>query len=166
MLLDLDADQLLTTTRAVRKRLDFERPVEDDVIRDCVRIAMQAPSGSNVMTMQFVVVTDAAKRAAIGEVYRRCFDIYRTLDGVYAGSIKKDTEPEQAQQDRVTDSANYLAEHMGDAPALIIGCTPVGSTERPAWWRPPSSPTSCRPCGASCSRLAPVVSERRGPRSG
>ena len=126
MLLDLDADQLLTTTRAVRKRLDFERPVEDDVIRDCVRIAMQAPSGSNVMTMQFVVVTDAAKRAAIGDVYRRCFDIYRTLDGVYAGSIKKETEPEQAQQDRVTDSANYLAEHIGEAPALIIACAGAG----------------------------------------
>ena len=53
-LLDLSPDELLSTTRAVRKRLDFDRPVEKDVIRDCIRMAMQAPSGSNMMTMQFV----------------------------------------------------------------------------------------------------------------
>lgn len=100
--LDLSNEELLTTTRAVRKRLDYHRPVDDADIRDCVRIAMQSPSGSNNMTMQFVVVKDAAKRAAIGEIYGRCFDIYRSMDGVYAGSIKKDDAAEQAQQDRDT----------------------------------------------------------------
>ena len=122
-LLDLNSDELLTTTRAVRKRLDFTRPVDDELIRECVAAAMQAPSGSNNMTMRFVVVKDAAKRAAIGEIYRQCFDIYKTLPGVYAGSIQKDTEAEQAQQDRVTESALYLADHMGDAPVLVIACT-------------------------------------------
>jgi nitroreductase len=122
-LLDLTPDQLLHTTRAVRKRLDFSRPVEDDVIRDCVAAAMQAPSGSNNMTMRFVVVKDAAKRAAIGDIYRQCFDIYKTLPGVYAGSIEKDTAAEQDQQRRVVDSALYLADHMGEAPALVIACT-------------------------------------------
>lgn len=121
-LLDLSADDVLNTTRAVRKRLDFSRPVEDDVIRECVATAMQAPSGSNSMTMQFVVVKDAAKRQAIGDIYRQGFAIYRTLP-MYAGAIVKDTDAEQAQQNRVTDSAEYLAEHMGDAPALVIGCT-------------------------------------------
>jgi nitroreductase len=121
-LLDLSADEVLNTTRAVRKRLDFSRPVEDDVIRECVATAMQAPSGSNSLTMQFVVVKDAAKRKAIGDIYRQGFDIYRTLP-MYAGAIVKDTDAEQAQQHRVTDSAEYLAEHMGDAPALVIGCT-------------------------------------------
>ncbi len=114
---------MLHTTRAVRKRLDFSRPVEDDVIRECVATAMQAPSGSNNMTMQFVVVKDEAKRAAIGEIYHQCFDIYKTLPGVYAGSIEKDTDVEQAQQQRVVDSALYLADHMGEAPALVIACT-------------------------------------------
>ena len=122
-LLDLTPDELLHTTRAVRKRLDFARPVEDDVIRECVAAAMQAPSGSNNMTMRFVVVKDAAKRAAIGDIYRQCFDIYKTLPGVYAGSIEKDTDVEQAQQQRVVDSALYLADHMGEAPALVIACT-------------------------------------------
>src|SRR6478735_5987029 len=122
-LLDMTPDQLLHTTRAVRKRLDFTKPVGDDVIRECVAAAMQAPSGSNNMTMRFVIVKDEAKRAAIGDIYRQCFDIYKTLPGVYAGSIAKDTDVEQAQQDRVVDSALYLADHMGEAPALVIACT-------------------------------------------
>ena len=121
-LLDLSADDVLTTTRAVRKRLDFSRPVEDDVIRECVATAMQGPSGSNVMTMQFVVVKDDDKKRAIGQIYRECFDVYRTMP-FYAGAVAKDTPEEQAQQDRVADSANYLADHMGEAPALVLGCT-------------------------------------------
>ncbi len=125
-LLPLDADQLLTTTRAVRKRLDFSRPVEDSVIRECVEMAMQSPSGSNNMTMQFVVVRDEAKRKAIGEVYRQCYEIYRSLDGIYIGSIEKGGEAENAQQTRSASSADFLGEHMGDAPALVLACN-VGS---------------------------------------
>ena len=125
-MLELTNDELLTTTRAVRKRLDYDRDVDDADIRDCVRIAMQSPSGSNNMTMQFVIVKDAAKRAAIGEIYGKCFDIYRTMDGVYAGSIKKDGDAEQAQQDRVTNSAEHLAATMGQAPALVIACSKTG----------------------------------------
>jgi nitroreductase len=125
-LLPLDADQLLTTTRAVRKRLDFSRPVEDSVIRECVEVAMQSPSGSNNMTMQFVVVRDEAKRKAIGEVYRQCYEIYRSLDGIYIGSIDKGDVAENAQQSRSASSADFLGEHMGDAPALILACN-VGS---------------------------------------
>jgi nitroreductase len=122
-LLDLDPDQLLSTTRAVRKRLDFDRPVSDDVIRECVELALQAPSGSNNLTMQFVIVRDAVARSAIGEIYRQCYDIYRQMEGVYVGSIVKATEDENAQQQRVAVSADYLAEHMGDAPVLVIPCT-------------------------------------------
>lgn len=121
-LLDLSADDVLNTTRAVRKRLDFSRPVDDDVIRECVSTAMQGPSGSNHMTMQFVVVKDPDTRAAIGQIYRQCWAIYETLPG-FAGKIAKDGEASQAQQDRVVDSATYLSEHMGEAPALVIGCT-------------------------------------------
>lgn len=125
-LLPLDADQLLTTTRAVRKRLDFSRPVEDSVIRECVEMAMQSPSGSNNMTMQFVVVRDEAKRKAIGEVYRQCYEIYRSLDGIYIGSIDKGDDAENAQQSRSASSADFLGDHMGDAPALVLACN-VGS---------------------------------------
>lgn len=130
-MLDLTPEELLTTTRAVRKRLDFERPVPDDLIRECVSVAMQAPSGSNNMTMQFVVVRDAAKRKAIGDVYRRCYDIYKGLDGVYVGSIKKPTQAEQDQQDRVQTSADFLGEHMGEAPVHVIACTHGRVNDKP-----------------------------------
>ena len=119
-LLPLDPDELLTTTRAVRKRLDFGRPVSDDVIRECVAAAMQSPSGSNQMTMQFLVVRDAAKRAAIGEVYRQCYSMYKTMDGIYIRTIDKGGEAEQAQQERSADSADFLGDHMGEAPALVL----------------------------------------------
>ena len=114
--LPLSPDDLLSTTRAVRKRLDFDRPVPDDVVRECVSLAMQSPSGSNNMTMQFVVVRDAAKRAALGEIYRTCYGIYSGLDGVYIGSIDKGDADANAQQQRSASSADFLGEHMGEAP--------------------------------------------------
>lgn len=120
-LLPLDPDQLLSTTRSVRKRLDFERPVDDDLVRECVAMSQQAPAGSNNPTVQFVVVRNPATRAAIGDIYRDCFAVYRESPS-YAGVVQKSTDAEQAQQVRVTDSAEYLAEHMGDAPALVLAC--------------------------------------------
>lgn len=127
-LLDLSPDELLSTTRAVRKRLDFDQPVSDELVRECVELAMQSPSGSNNMTMQFVVVRDAAKRQALGEIYRQCYAIYQSMDGVYVGSIKKDGAAEQAQQDRVATSADFLGDNMGLAPVLVIPCT-MGRTD-------------------------------------
>ena len=121
-LLDLDPDQLLSTTRAVRKRLDLERDVPDDLIRECVATALQAPSGSNQITMRFMVIRDADLRRAVGAIYRQCWDIYETLP-VFAGAIKREDPTEQQQQDRVADSATYLGHHMGEAPVLVIGCT-------------------------------------------
>jgi nitroreductase len=120
-LLDLDPDQLLHTTRAVRKRLDLTREVPDDLIRECVAAALQAPGGSNQLTARFVVVKDEAKRRAIGAVYEQCWGIYETLPQ-FAGAIKRDTPEAQAQQERVTDSATYLGHHMGEAPVLVVAC--------------------------------------------
>jgi nitroreductase len=128
-LLPLDPDQLLSTTRAVRKRLDFDRPVPDQLIRECVELAMQSPSGSNAMTMQFVVVRDPAKKAAIGEIYKACFGMYKTWDGVYIGSIDKGDDTMNAQQARSANSADYLGDRMGDAPALVIACSTGGRVD-------------------------------------
>ena len=68
--LNLTPDELLTTTRSVRKRLDFSRPVEPEVIRECLEIAVQAPTGGNRQAWHFVVVTDAEKRKALGAAPR------------------------------------------------------------------------------------------------
>ncbi len=124
--LPLSPDELLSTTRAVRKRLDFSRPVPDDLIRECVDMALQAPSGSNSISMQFVVVRDEAKRTAIGDVYRQCYAIYSGIDGAYIGSIDKGEELANAQQQRSASSADYLGEHMAEAPAIVIACSGTG----------------------------------------
>ena len=110
-LLDLAPDQLLSTTRAVRKRLDFDRAVPDDLIRDCVRLALQAPSGSNTITMRFVVVRDPELKAAVAGYYKQSYDKYRAQQ-----------QPRDDQGRRVASSADFLSEHMGEAPALVIGC--------------------------------------------
>jgi nitroreductase len=128
-LLPLTLDELLSTTRAVRKRLDFDRPVPDELIRECIDLAMQSPSGSNSMSMQFVVVRDADKRHAIGEIYRQCYGIYSQLDGVYIGSIDKGDDVANAQQQRSATSADFLGQHMGEAPALVIACSTAGRVD-------------------------------------
>ncbi len=128
-LLDLDPDQLLSTTRAVRKRLDFDRPVPDDLVRECVALAMQSPAGSNNPTVEFVVVRDEAARKAVGEVYRACYGIYKSMDGIYVGSIDKGTDTGNAQQQRVATSADYLGDTMGDAPVLVIPCSTAGRVD-------------------------------------
>jgi nitroreductase len=119
-LLDLNPDQLLSTTRAVRKRLDFTRPVEDDLIRECVAMGLQAPSGSNQVTMRFVVVKDEAKRKAVGEIYRQVYAGYKASPG-YPGKPTGDPERDRVQA-KVASSADYLGEHMGDAPVLVLAC--------------------------------------------
>ncbi len=125
-LLPLDADQLLSTTRAVRKRLDTSRDVPNELITQCAAIAMQAPSGSNQLTMQFVVIKDQAKRTAIADIYADCWQAYQSSP-VFAGSIKRADSDHQAQQDRVTDSATYLSEHMAEIPVLVLACTGIRS---------------------------------------
>lgn len=121
--LHLSADELLSTTRAVRNRLDFDRPVEDDVLRECLELAIQAPSGSNAQSWHFVVVTDPDKKRALGDLYRQAFDIYEGLDGVNAATVYRgDDQDRQAQQQRVMSSARYLAERMGEVPAMLVPC--------------------------------------------
>jgi len=119
--LDLTPDQLLSTTRAVRRRMDFSRPVEKDVIRECLEMAVQAPTGSNAQGWHFVVVTDAGKRKALGDIYRRAFEMYRTMPGA-AGNVFADDPVRGPVQQRVMRSADYLAEHMHEAPVLLVPC--------------------------------------------
>jgi nitroreductase len=120
-LLDLSPDQVLTTTRSVRKRLDFSRPVEPEVIRECLTIALQAPTGSNSQNWHFVVVTDAQKRKDLGDIYRRGFYLYRANPPAGRAALPEDSPRAQTMK-RVVDSSDYLAEHMHEAPVLLIPC--------------------------------------------
>ena len=123
MHLNLTADELLTTTRAVRKRLDFDKPVEAEVIRDCIEVAMQGPTGGNTQSWHFVVVFDAGKRAALAELYRKGWAIYKEANGsVFDLRDKAAPGTTRDQMVRVARSADYLAQNLEKAPVLVIPC--------------------------------------------
>jgi nitroreductase len=122
---ELTIDELLTTTRAVRRRLDLARPVPLELVRECLEIALQAPSGSNRQGWEWVVVTDPDKRAAIGELYRRSVNEYRASPS-YAGRLHADDPVRSEVQHRIADSSDHLAEHLGEVPVLVVPCIRVG----------------------------------------
>jgi nitroreductase len=108
-----DIDHVLSTTRAVRKRLDLDRAVEPSVIAECLRLAAQAPTGGNIQSWRFVVVTDADRRAAIGEYYRQGAAEY-----LAAGLARARTD----EQRRVAQSSLYLMENIGRVPVHVLAC--------------------------------------------
>lgn len=120
--LNLSADEVLTTTRAVRKRLDFERPLDMAEVRECLDIALQAPTGSNAQGWDFVLVTDPDKIAAIAGYYLKAFDEYEA--GPNQPTRQHLDDPAMAPtQARVLSSARYLADNLARVPALLIPCT-------------------------------------------
>jgi nitroreductase len=111
---DLDqTDKLLSTTRSVRRRLDLERPVDRETILECIRLAVQAPTGGNAQTWRWLVVDDPDTVAALGDLYRRMGDRYLS-------SYRRDDMTDQTN--RVLDSAEYLAQILGRVPAMVIPC--------------------------------------------
>ena len=123
MAIDLDlatCDKLLTTTRSVRLRFDLERPVAPEMIEQCLEVALQAPSQTNTQQWHFVVVTDAAKRVALADIYRRSFE------GYWAASIEKAPEafdnPSKSVQ-RMIDSAEFLTANLQHVPVHVLFCS-------------------------------------------
>ncbi|BBA86955.1 MULTISPECIES: nitroreductase family protein [Mycobacterium] len=118
MTLNLSVDEVLTTTRSVRKRLDFDKPVSREVLMECLDLALQAPTGSNSQGWQWVFVENADKKKAIADVYLARARSYLSMPAPeYA---EGDTRGER--MGKVRDSATYLAEHMHEAPVLMIPC--------------------------------------------
>jgi nitroreductase len=109
-------DHLLSTTRAVRKRLDLERPVEPDVLLECLRLAVQAPTGGNRQGWRWIIVTDEAKRARLAELYREGAGSYLQQA---AAAAEADGD---RQTKRVYDSAIYLSEILDRVPVHVIPC--------------------------------------------
>jgi nitroreductase len=109
-------DHVLTTTRSVRRRLDFGRPVDPGLIQECLEIAVQAPAGGNLVRYHFVVVTDPAKRVAVAEYYRRVF----FEEYLPRRSTMTPDFPEREKG--FADSATYLARHLHEVPVLVIPC--------------------------------------------
>lgn len=109
-------DELLATTRAVRKRLDLEREVPRSILEECLELAVQAPTGSNSQTWRWVVVDDPDIRQGLADLYRRSADAYLSNAGAEA-----DKRGDQQTQ-RVFSSAVYLAEHLQEVPIHVIPC--------------------------------------------
>jgi nitroreductase len=111
-----NADLLLSTTRSVRKRLDFERPVERETLLECLQLAVQAPTASNRQAWRWMIVTDPELKTKIA-------DIYRALGMDYLrGSAEESGAKGETDRQRVHDSALYLAENFERAPAYVIPC--------------------------------------------
>ena len=127
---DLDlasVDYVLTTTRAVRKRLDLTRPIEPEVIEQCIEIAVQAPTGLLGQTWHFIVVTDPAKRAALADIYRRAVETYnlgKQVPDAYLGGVLQRARDavRETQLERLFESSVYLFEHIAEVPMFVIPC--------------------------------------------
>jgi nitroreductase len=119
--LPLSPDELLTTTRTVRKRLDLTRPVPLDLVRECLEVALQAPSGSNRQGWHWMVITDENARRVVGDYYRQSVASYLNSSASAAALFADDPE-RSAVQRRVGNSVVYLSEHMGEVPVLVIPC--------------------------------------------
>lgn len=111
----LDFEEILATTRSVRRRIDFSRAVDPGLLLECIDVAVQAPTGAGAETWRFVIVTDNDKKAALGELYRRAFDDYM---------VARESELAAAGEKRETLSPNYrfLADRLQDFPALVLVC--------------------------------------------
>lgn len=118
--LGLTADEVLTTTRAVRKRLDFERPVSRELLEECVDIARQAPSGRNRQQWDFIFVGDGPRKAAIANIWLAGLQVQRGGDDLTRDSSFRGWQ-------RIAESLGDLASRLHDAPWLLIPCVRVSA---------------------------------------
>ena len=109
-------DELLNTTRSVRKRLDLTKPVPREVIDECLQLAVQAPTGSNVLGWRWIVIDDSDTRAALAALYRR------SAEGYLSAASEQASSGADAQTQRVFSSAMYLMEHLQEVPVHLIPC--------------------------------------------
>lgn len=114
--LNLSVDEVLTTTRSVRKRLDLDTPVPREVLLECLELAIQAPTGSNAQGWQWMFVADPVKKMALADIYRASAD-------EYLNQIKPEYDDVRGERmGLVVDSAKYLAANMHEVPVLLIPC--------------------------------------------
>jgi nitroreductase len=116
-------DRLLSTTRAVRRRLDLTRPVAREVILDCIRLSQQAPTGTNAQHWRWLVLDDPERRRALGELYGRGIPL---IDA--AAKTARDPQTEQVYRD-----ARDFAERLAEVPVIVIPCLEGRLAPDAAW---------------------------------
>lgn len=117
-MLSLSPDELLTTTRSVRRRLDFDRPVPREEIERCIEIALQAPNGSNLQTWHWLLIDDRATLAELAKLYNLAMDDYiqQLGDAVGENYVGADIP----RSGKITDSVLYLRENFARLPAVVL----------------------------------------------
>jgi nitroreductase len=134
-LLPLDPDELLSTTRSVRKRLDLSRPVDPALLRECIEVATQAPTGGNNQGWHFVVVTDPEKRQKLADWYAPAFAaMYGNPDAI-VGDLPQDDPDYVTTTKKVIGSAQYLADHLAEVPVHVIPCIEGRTDNLPVAWQ-------------------------------
>jgi nitroreductase len=139
-LLDLSIDELLTTTRAVRQRLDLTRPVEPEVIQECLSLALQAPTPGGMQNWHFVVVSDPSLRAALAVLYRKSSSAPGGQEDILKQVVAAAAdEKEAAALNRKVAPARYLTELLHEVPVHVVPCIEgraenLSAVEQAAWW--------------------------------
>ena len=116
----MDLFEAINTTRAVRRFSD--EPVSDGEILTCIRAATQGPSGGNIQPWQFLIVTDVDEKRGLAEIYRRAYDRYEPA--LLRARPPFRSEEEKAGFGRMARASRHLAEHLGEAPALVLVLMP------------------------------------------
>lgn len=118
-----DIDRLLSTTKAVRRRLDLGRPVPRQVITECIRLACYAPNASNAQDWRWVVVDDPDQRRLVGEHYRKL------LEPPVSQMLASKQQMGDVAGARISESILFLAARMAEVPVLVVPCFDVTSAE-------------------------------------
>ena len=109
-------DHLLTTTRAVRKRLDLTRPVPTELVLQCLRVAVQAPAGGNIQRWRWLLVDDPELKAGLAALYARSYAPYMEEQRAAVATTGR------TDADRIMASSDHLTEHLQEVPLLVIPC--------------------------------------------
>lgn len=110
-------DHLLSTTRAVRRKLDLERPVPDEVLLDCLRLAIQAPTPGNTQVWRWLVVRDQAVKNRIGALFREVGAPYMAAKVAALGAAAREPAARRA-----IASGQYLIDVIERVPVFVIPC--------------------------------------------
>ena len=122
MKLELSADEVLATTRSVRRRLELENEVGEDVLRDCLALALQAPTGSLRQDWHFVVSNDRDQCREVGLIYQQVWTAMVTDEYLDASAGKQGSAGDQGSWLNMMGSARHLAETFPDVPAIFVPC--------------------------------------------
>jgi len=132
MRLNLGVDEALSTTRTVRRRLDVTRPVERDVLLECIELAVQAPSGTNRQGWHWIVVDDRTKIQAIAQIYRTA------LEPAFSALSPELVAAMRGARKRMYESGRHLYDHMHEVPILVVPCQsgrpPKDLTTQAGFW--------------------------------